>query len=254
MLHDLETIGCSKAEAETFLVLSKYKDGISVLSLSRELNVPRPTIYSHLESLSNKGLVKKGLAGKGSIFYTESPKNILAIFEQRMIETLQSGKHLSEALDSLDKKNTFKPRFFVFEGPQSYEHILRDILSEREEIFFVWPTTHTDLKVSEEHFLRFQQERIRRGIWMNSLWPQTMKGVLKTNPNLSLENKDGALRRIRILPKGLDQGIGYGIYGSKVAFISLGSEDYSFIIESRELSHALKNQFDFLWNLSKEQK
>jgi hypothetical protein len=46
--------------------------------------------------------------------------------------------------------------------------------------------------------------------------------------------------------------VGYEIYGNKVAFISSGSENYAFVIESKELVQTLRNQFDFFWKISKK--
>ena len=67
LIANIESIGCTKAEAETFALIAQYPDGISVLALSRALNIPRPTIYSHLENLMALGIVKKGISGRSSV-------------------------------------------------------------------------------------------------------------------------------------------------------------------------------------------
>lgn len=63
---------------------------------------------------------------------------------------------------------------------------------------------------------------------------------IKKLPFLLSEDEKAPLRRVKILPKGLDQDVGYGIYSNKAAFISSDSENYAFVIESKGLSRTLK--------------
>src|SRR6185436_1645390 len=105
-------------------------------------------------------------------------------------------------------------------------------------------------RVSKDKLEEFHHERIRRNIWMNVLWPDKSKLDIKNSPFLLSPDEKVSLRRVKILPKGFDQDIGYGVYGNKVAFISSGREDYAFVIESKELSQTLKKQFDFFWKIS----
>ena len=251
LIANIESIGCTKAEAETFALIAQYPDGISVLALSRALNIPRPTIYSHLENLMALGIVKKGISGRSSLFYTENLESIQTAFNEKISALHQASAEFAQAFGIIEQKTKFKPRFFVFEGPHAAENIFRDILSTKQETFFVWPVSGTTPNVSSEQFLRFHKERIRRGIWMNSLWPALMADSFKKDAKLFLGDEETALRKVRLLPAAIHQDIGYAIYGTKVAFISLGEEDYSFIVESKRLSETMRSQFDFIWNIAK---
>ena len=246
-------IGLNKAEATTFSVLMQYPDGMSVLELSRELNLPRPTIYSHLEELFKIGIAKKGLHENTSVVYPESKEIIESIFEEKIASLKKSKEHLSLSFDNKKSITKFKPKFFVYEGQNAYEQVWRDILRTREDSYWVWPVKGMLEKgISVEKIKEFHEERIKRNIVMNVLWPERMKLDIEKSPFLISSDEKISLRKIRILPKELDQDVGYGIYGNRVAFISAGSENYAFVVESKELTKTLKNQFDFFWGISKK--
>lgn len=246
-------LGLNKAESETFSTLLQYPDGITVLELSRELNLPRPTVYSHLEALSKVGIVKKGIKENTSLFYPESKEIIQQIFEDKILLLKKSKDLFLSSFDEIKTVSKFKPKFFVYEGQTAYEQVWRDILRTKKETFWIWPIrSMLEKNISSEKLKEFHRERILRGIWMNVLWPEKDKMNIKKSPFLMSADEKTSLRRVKILPKGFDQEVGYGIYGNKVAFISSGSENYAFVIESRELSQTLKKQFDFFWNISKK--
>lgn len=59
------------------------------------------------------------------------------------------------------------------------------------------------------------------------------------------------LREVRKRQAGLDCSMGYWAYGNRVAFISSMQECFGFVVESAELRHMLKTQFEILWSMSK---
>jgi len=248
-LNLLIELGCNKAEATTFSVLAKYPGGVTVLDLSRELNLPRPTIYTHMETFSKLGIAKKGVKENTSFFYPESRGILEQVLDEKITSLSKSKKILGELFEETSA-SSFKPKFFVYEGPKSYESVWRDILRTKEETFWIWPVKDMLKRVSKDKLEEFHHERIRRNIWMNVLWPDKSKLDIKNSPFLLSPDEKVSLRRVKILPKGFDQDIGYGVYGNKVAFISSGREDYAFVIESKELSQTLKKQFDFFWKIS----
>lgn len=247
----LSHIDLSKTEAETFSALLQYPDGISVLELSRTLNLPRPTIYSHIEKFTQIGIAKKGIKENTSLFYPETKDIIQQVFEDK-IKFLKSSKEMmSGLLDEVHTSVHFRPKFFVYEGPTAYEQVWRDILRTKEEAFWLWPIKDMLKTVSKDKLKEFHKERIQRNIWINVLWPEKSKVDINNSPFLLFGNEERSLRRIRILPKKLEQDTGYGVYGNKAAFISSKKENYAFIVESKELAETLKKQFDFLWGISK---
>lgn len=251
-LDSIIELGLNKAEAETFSAILKYPDGVTVLELSRDLNLPRPTVYSHIERMLQTGIVKKGVKENTSLFYPETKEIIEQIFEEKIKDLSSHKKFFLESFKDFGNSSKFKPGFFVYEGSDAYERVWRDILRTRSETFWIWPIKNMLKSVSKEKLEAFHRERIKRNIWMNVLWPNKDKLNIRESPFLLSAEEGVSLRRIKTLPKGFDQDLGYGIYGNKVAFISSGNENYAFVIESRELAQTLKKQFDFFWKISKK--
>lgn len=244
-------LGCNKAESETFASLARFPDGITVLELSRELNLPRPTVYSHLERLMEIGIAKKGIRENTSLLYPESADILQQILDEKIATLKRSRETIGSSFAQVKAVGRFKPKFFVYEGKHAYSQVWRDILRTKEEAYWIWPIKDMLQTMSTDKLKEFHQERIKKGIWMNVLWPEKSKLNIATSPFLMSADEKESLRRVKILPKGFDQDTGYGIYGNKVAFISSGSENYAFVIESKELSQTLRKQFDFFWKLSR---
>lgn len=248
----LESLLCSEGEKKTFLTLLAAPKGLSVVSLSKQLSMPRPTLYGHVEALGEKGLIRKGLHGSGAIFHVEDAAHIEAIFNAKMYDFERAKQSVREALSQHSLQQNFAPRFTVYEGRDAYEKVFRDMLiSGEKELQWIWPLTELMKQVPEQVFFDFHTERVQKGIWLHALWPYSKKVALEKHPLLFSIKEKEALRQIRLLPPEIDQTIGYGCYGSKVAFISSEREHYAFTIESKELSMMYKNHFQFLWKISK---
>ncbi|HAT73927.1 MAG: Transcriptional regulator, TrmB [Candidatus Moranbacteria bacterium GW2011_GWF2_36_839] len=251
----LEKINCTDFEARTFLALLEESKGVSVLSLSKKLNLPRPTIYGHIESLIEKGLAKKGVGETGAVFYAEDRENILSIYSEKIEEMKKARESFSEALNNKKFEATYQPKFIHYSTKDAAKSILRDVLRSREnQTYWFWPIREMVKIIPELVLQNFNEERVRRNIWINVLWPSKRKIDTKKYPLLGPWDEEKSLRRIKILPENIDQTLGYAIYGDKVAFISSDRENYGMIIDSRELAQTLKAQFDYFWKISKVMK
>ncbi|MFZ2193857.1 MAG: helix-turn-helix domain-containing protein, partial [Candidatus Moraniibacteriota bacterium] len=136
----LEKINCTDFEARTFLALLEESKGASVLGLSKKLNLPRPTIYGHIESLIEKGLAKKGVGETGAVFYAEDKENILSIYNEKIEEMKKARENFSEAFKNKDYGATYQPKLIHYSTKDAAKSILRDILRSREkETYWFWP-------------------------------------------------------------------------------------------------------------------
>jgi len=249
----LKYIDCSEKEAETYLLLLRENQGISALNLSRKLGQPRATVYGYLSSLIKKGLVKKGLTEDGALFYAESIDAVMSIYDEKLKKihkAKQKLKNIAKSDEMIDA--TYSPKFVLYDNPNAAQIIFRDILrSNEKQIYWFWPAKDMIKTVPKQAFENFHSERKKRNIWLYVLWPSSKKVDLTKNPFLGPKDKNESLRIIKILEGKIDQTMGYGIYGTKVAFISSKKENYGFIIDSRELSQTFKSQFDYFWKKSK---
>lgn len=248
----LRQIDCSDREINTFLAVLERGSGVTVVQLSHALNLPRPTIYGHLKELIERGLVRKSLTESGSRFHAESLESILRVFEEKQLR-IEQGKALLE--QSYSERNTaeYQPKFTLFDTPKAAELIFRDILRSREpDTYWFWPISEMIRIIPEEAFRFFNEERLKRNIFLNVLWPEKKKVDIDRYPFLGAKSPKGSFRKIRLLPGKIDYTMGYGIYGNKVAFISSKREHHGYIIDSRELARTMKSHFDYFWKISKK--
>lgn len=249
----LKEIGISEMESNTLILLLSEPEGLSVLRLSKKLNLPRTTIYGHIESLTKKSLVKKGVTERGAVFYAENTETISSLFDEKKKNIDEAKKEFEKIAISKFNNQNYGPKFTVYDRPDAAEAIFRDILRSRpKRTCWFWPVGEMVKTVPEDAFVFFQIERAKRKINLDVLWPEKRSVDLKKHLYLTPEKE--SLRNIKILPKEIDHMMGYGIYGNKVAFISSKRENYGFIIDSKELSETLQNQFDYFWEISKKHK
>lgn len=245
-------LGLSTREAKTFITLLQHSNGMTILQLSKATNSPRATLYGHLSSLIQKGLVVKSLNEKGVMYFTETIDRISSLYSEHVKELQNKQKELAKELQKFRPKTFHQPKFSIYDTAESAKNIFWDVLRTRETMYWFWPVKEMIQYIPEETFAWFMQQRVIRNIKLYMLWPASQTINLSDHPSLKSQEKKESLREIKILPPDIEQCMGYGIYGTKVAFISTQREHYGFIIDSKELSDALKIQFDHFWKMSKK--
>ncbi|MEK7509586.1 MAG: helix-turn-helix domain-containing protein [Patescibacteria group bacterium] len=248
----LEQLGCSIHEARTFLALCEAREGASVVQLARKMNIPRPSVYGYLSGLIAKGLVKKSRGNEGARFHAESPEYVGSLFAEKAHEMNTARPHIIHELSNLTDMHVHEPKFFFYDGADAADRVFRDVVRSGEKnIFWFVPIRDTLKVISFEVMQRFHRERIARNMKIQVLWPLNQKVRIRDYPQLLDEDPRKSLREVRILPAHMDMWLGYGIYGTRVAFNASQRENYGFIVDSVDLSRTLKKQFDYWWRISK---
>jgi len=251
----LKQINLTDFEVRTFTALLAESKGSSVLNLSKKLNLPRATIYGHLDSLIQKGLVKKTLGEQGTLFFAEDLETITSIYDKKIQQIKKAKDNLAEIIKKQEFPASYQPKFIYYDKPTAGQAILRDILrSGIKESQWFWPIREMIKVLTPDVMEWFNKERVVRGIWLNILWPPKRQVQIKKHPFMLPADPQKSLRKVKILPSNIDQTLGYCIYGTKVAFISSERENYGFIVDSQELAQTLKSQFDYFWQISKPYK
>lgn len=252
ILQIFSYLDCSTPEIKTFQALLTEPAGATVLLLQKKLNIPRASIYDQLGALIEKGLVRKGQSDTGSLFFAESRDVLLSLFRERSERVMQASNDMEVYLAQLPDEPTYTPRFSVIESTGAAENIFHDILRSREEVsYWFWPVKEMLNTVPNEVFSSFVEERMKRNMAVQILWPKKQEVTLDDYPVLGPNNKKGQLREIRVLQEPIDTTMTYVVYGNKVAYISSKRENYGFIIDSAELAHMTKSQFQYMWKLAK---
>lgn len=122
----LKDVGLSEHEAEVYFSMVSLGP-VPVLRIARASGVKRTTIYSILESLKSKGLVRVEPRGLKSLFVAESPERLETVLENRKN---QFRKNLLDFMQIYNKGGG-ESLIKIYEGTEAahsvYDSLLNDI-------------------------------------------------------------------------------------------------------------------------------
>ena len=135
----LEKWGLSKAQAQVYLALVSHPKTLGASALAAAAGVPRPSVYSVLESLVDKGMVRNG-EGYGSRFAALPPEEtlpqLMAADKERMAEReLLTGELVKELglLAGRKEKSSGTELIEVLRDPRVVEAGFRKLQREAEK-------------------------------------------------------------------------------------------------------------------------
>ena len=201
--------------------------------------------YNILDELEERGLVLKSVKGNRFLYIAEPPTK----FAELLLRQESILKQLLPVLALVQGNKTFHPRIKLYENEDGIKKVLTDSLNAQEKIRRDFASVENVIEVLGLRFVNNQiKERVKRGIFVRSLRcvPQGSK-ISEKDWYLKKENKD-LLREVRYLDKGVQLAPLIMIYDHVVAVISSKEESYALVIESADLSQALKVLFDIAWN------
>lgn len=248
--HIALQLGLSESEADTFSALVRFPQGISVVQLARVRNMPRSSLYTHIDALVEKGLVKKGMRNDESLFFVESPKHIEALFTERIHTLARAQESVHDVFARTEGVPSYDPKLFFYKK-HAAELVLRDVLhSGAKEMLWLWPIKDMLETLPVDFYEYFHKERIKKGIFLKTIWPERAALAPHEYPFAEIETNEKNLRETRILPADIGTLLGYGVYGNKVGFISTKREGFGFIIDSYDLSETIRAQFFHWWSIA----
>lgn len=228
-----------------------YSGPLNATSLAQRINISRTSVYDHLDSLIEKGIVSESQKSGIKIFLAQPPSKIQLLLNEKK-QQLNQATHELEKLNDLYQQQKFaKPRLQIFEGRRELQQMMKDMLLYRDiTLFAFWPIKNV-IKILTPKFLKeFNSKRIKRNINIKVIWPKKHQELINKYPHLKQGEKNK--RNIKIAPTDVSFELGYAIYQNTVRFISSSKENYGFLVESPELVNTMKNQFDIIWKISKK--
>lgn len=160
-----------------------------------------------------------------------------------LAEYAEKEKLLSEAipeLQSIKQKETSCPQVGFFEGAEGLKMIYEDTLFAKEPIRTLTNFENRN-EYLPEYFEHYYSRRKQKKIFVRAIYPDTNFGKLRQARDIE-DFRDSRLvdrTKYKWLPELM-------FYDDKVAIAS-GSEKIGVIIESREISEAMKVLFDLAW-------
>lgn len=247
IISQLEVVGLSEKSALTFTALLRLQEA-SAHQIATEAKLERTTIYKILDDLVEKELAEKSIKGKRTIFIAKPPTNLKILLEK------QEGilGQLLPILSAMQGKKTVKPIVRFYENIDAIKQSLIDTLNCQEKIRRDFASVESIVDLLGQRFIDHQiEERVKRGIEVRSLRCVSRESDVENKDwYLRKENKE-ILREVRYLPQKWSFEPVIFIHDNTVTIISSQKECYSLVIESKELSQALKILFDIAWTQAK---
>lgn len=239
--QSLIEIGLSRKEAGVYIALLLLGHG-TVSQISRRANINRTTGYDILNSLSTKGLVSISGKEPRQEYTAESPESLSNFINQDIKiknEALKRAEGIIPELKSIHNVKD-RPKVFFYEGREGLEKVYEDTLTSTETI-----RAYANLEYMEAglpgYFPGYFKRRAGAGIAIRAIGPKTAENLELARRNIE-EKRETAL-----VPKDkYDFSPEINIYDNKV-MIASWREQLGIIIESTEISDAMKVIFELAW-------
>lgn len=241
-------LGIDSVEARVYISMLSC-GAVTAGNLAKRTGIPRPSMYTILKRLIEKGFVIESQKNHLKVFTPIHPDKVEELFTEKKSEIESSQEMFKKSLPDLRallSDSYMSPKLELFESKEGLERVLKDMLLYRDiKTEAIWPIQTMVDVLSPEFFKRHNIERIKNNIYTRAIWPENQIINFKQHPYLG--SGTDFKREIRIAPENIDFSMGYWIYGKKIAFLSSRNESFGFILESAELAKTLRSQFEIIW-------
>jgi predicted transcriptional regulator len=236
----LERLGLSEKDAEVYLMVLKL--GVArAADIARQIDLPRQTVYSILESLLSIGLIDQH-DRRGIKHFSAEPRRILEIIKRER-EQLAEAEHEVEnelpELETIRFRPAALPKIQYYEGREGLKRLLEDILTQHkkgEKIFRGYGVNMMEQALGDSLFA-FIKKRGALGV-------KTRLFIGQGPDDLALEK--GALgREVKRLDIPAQDAALY-IAGDRVYLFSY-LDSVGLVLENRAIAKLLKATFDDHW-------
>jgi len=238
LIESIKHLGLSETESKIYLTLLKFKK-CSVITLSKEIDVHRRSIYDNLNLLIKKGLVNYKIDGKTKIFEATDPKNLKAILEEK-------NKILEEVFPSLNslylsEKNNLDIN--IYHGDKSLKFLMQDAHNTKGTKY--WIGSGYEFFKKTAYSIEYIREKV-------STWDVLAVQPYSDDLDELREGDYMGPHNLKILPDSFKTDTGVITYGNKVGIAIFSEfETHIIIIDNIAISKLYKAQFDFLWQFAK---
>jgi sugar-specific transcriptional regulator TrmB len=229
-------LGFSDTEVAIYIALAEGGE-MTIMDIYRYSGIYRPSIYTAIEQLQDRGLIEINYRGKRKMYSIERPaelRNLLKDISVDLEETLPD-------IEDLYKKSEEEATIRVLDGKKGVSYVFSDIVNslEKGDTFYRY-TSEQDLDKVNSYLPKNYREnrdakKLERLVISNTVSGNRKKARLE--------------RFIKYIPPEyhqFNQNIIQLIYGDKTAIIDMNKET-SIIIKNRLLADFQKTIFNALY-------
>jgi len=238
----LSQIGLSEKESEIYFALLELGRN-NVSNITKETSVNRTTGYVILNKLVGMGLVEV-LGKKPKLEYIiESPNTLVDFLKKKIERNSKNLEELEEILPQIHELHHTSDRPIVkyYEGISGLKQVYDDTLTSSTDIVSManYNNMHETLP---DYFKTYYRRRAKRGIKIKGFVPISRRGKERR----AKDNDES--RTLAFIPNTEEYLFTpeIDIYDNKV-MIASWKEKLGIIIESKEISDALRVMFKLAW-------
>jgi len=233
--------GFSENESAIFLALLELGKG-AVSQITRKAGLNRTTGYDILDLLVSKGLASISGKKPKQEYLAESPDNLLRVLEDNLKESEKKILEIKKIIPELKSIHNVRgrPKVRFYEGARGLEDVYEDTLTSNEPI-------RAYANVNEMHealigyFPKYYEKRTDKGISIRAIIPDSPIGKYRAS-----KDKEEKRESILVPIDKYNFSPEINIYDNKV-MIASWREKLGIIIESAEISDAMKKIYELAW-------
>lgn len=232
----LESAGLTGKEASVYLAGIELGEA-TIQQLAEQADLKRPTVYDIVESLEKKGVFSMVTKKKKRYFLAENPENVLALLKTRQHAFLEALPELKLLYQTGGKK----PRIRFYEGAEGLKVMYWDTLESKGAVLAYGAITEMWEAVSQEFIRDYVRERVKRGIFMRGIVPNT------SDSQEYVKRDKQEMRHLLLVPANkFTFNNEINIYNDKVAIFSF-PDKIGVIIESKKIAETQRAIFELAW-------
>lgn len=215
----LSSLDLPAVSRKIYITLLGSDKSLSARTIAEILDIPRPSIYDHLEILQGKNLIIPKKQDGKLFFSANNPHHIQSLIDTQESRYREMKRTFGNLLPRLDATlGGIEPKVQFFNGLEGFKYALGEILWYRQsETYAVWPTQKIKDLLGPVYMGWHDKRRAEEQISVTVLLPESETSMC------------------------------YWIYGDKVAFFDSSDglgELCGFIVHSKSFSNMMKMNFN----------
>ncbi|XOU94176.1 MAG: TrmB family transcriptional regulator [Candidatus Kerfeldbacteria bacterium] len=238
LINTLINLGLSENEAKVYFA-SLSLGPTTILNIARASETKRTTVYSVVESLKEKGLMRLNIKGFKQFYVAEDPNKLESILESRKIQ-LQNSLPEFSALYNLKGGEGFIKHY---EGLEAVKNIYEELLQKVKptDFYYVFADTEKWYNTDKKFYQKFLEKRAKKNIHIK---------ILTKKSKISIEHKKYSKNyniTSKFLPEKTKLTTNLIITPNKLVTHQLIPPIMAVVIENKSIINTNKQMFDLLW-------
>lgn len=245
IIEALQAFGLTEKQANIYLACLNLPKP-TIQNIAEKSGIKRTSIYSMLNEMEEKGIIKYTKDGKKTHIKAKSPEHLLESMEERQKKIKQSMPLLIK-LQQEQKQDPENPEIIYFRGREGFKNFWKDIFSSNTKEWLIM--------TSGKEFLSFVSENYIKNNIINKKRKKNIKSrQIISNSSYAREiiKKDiFENRESRIIDHKYKLPVIEIIYENSVAIISSNFDDLIMVIKNKNVAETHRSYFEMIWQFAK---